>query len=837
MGLRDYRRKRDFTKTAEPSGAEATAKRAGAGLTFVVQRHAARALHHDFRLELDGVLLSWAVPKGPPTARRPKVLAVRTEDHPLQYGTFEGVIPAGEYGGGTVMLWDRGHWQPEKDARRGLVDGKLEFTLDGERLRGRFTLVRMRGKPRERTENWLWLRRSATRKATPRATPLPPSNRSIATGRTMAQIAAGAAVATNVAAKPARKPAARTTRAPTTMQPQLATLVDVPPDGDAWLHEIKLDGYRLLAHRNGRDVRLVTRNGHDWTTRFPTIAAAIRGLAVRDAVLDGEVVVLARNGVSDFQALQNSLDTGDDQRHVFFAFDLLHCDGVDLTQTPLRERKRRLAALLGPRADGPLRYSEHVDGRGDEFHREACAEGLEGIVSKRADGAHAPGRSREWVKTKCLRRQEFVVGGFTAPGGARGGFGSLLLGVHETDGERGLRYAGKVGTGFTAESLAELARRLRKLRRKTSPFAEGPTAVESRGATFVLPELVVEVAFAEWTQDGRLRHPSFQGIRDDKRAADVVREDARTPSRAPAATAPDTSSTDTVAGVVLSNPDRALYPEMGVTKLELARYVEQVAEHLLPHVVDRPMSIVRCPQGRAAKCFFQKHRTQGLDAPVRGIAVTSGGKSAEYIGVDDVAGLVTLVQFGTLEFHPFGSRADRLDRPNRIVVDLDPGDGVPWARVVAAARRLRELLDTLGLVSFARTTGGKGLHVVVPIERRTTWDDAAQFARDLAGRLADEDPDAFVLTSTRAKRKGRIYVDTLRNAYGSTAIASYSPRAREGATVAMPVGWDEVTAKLDPRAFDVRTVPVRLARNGDAWRGFADVRQSLTAKVRDAVRR
>jgi bifunctional non-homologous end joining protein LigD len=935
MGLRTYRQKRDFTRTAEPRGDERVAKRRG-GDGYLIQKHAASHLHFDFRLELDGVLLSWAVPKGAPVQPGTRALAMRTEDHPIEYGTFEGVIPKGEYGGGTVMLWDRGTWKPDGDPRRGLRDGKLDFTLAGERLRGRWSLVRMAKKPNETRESWLLIKRSdddaGARTAVPGA-----ADTSVVTGRTMEQIAhaadrqwssrhgevkptarrgaaardggtngtarartpaptkaklapaakatprsgARATDAAAVAATAGELPGARATVQPKRFTPQLATLVDTPPDGEQWLHEMKFDGYRLLAFVDGPNVRLLTRTGQDWTDRFPSVRAAVAALGVPRAVLDGEVVVLRPDGTSDFQLLQNLVDRGEGRGVVFFAFDLPHCGGFDLTRAPLLARKELLARLLGPTDErAVLRYSEHVVGHGAAFFRQACALGLEGVVSKLADSGYQTKRTRSWIKLKCLQRQELVVGGFTRPEGSREHFGALLVGVHDERGE--LRYAGKVGTGFTAASLAELMRRLRPLTIDTPPFADPPRGAEARRATWVRPECVVEVAFTEWTGDGKLRHPSFQGMRDDKdprtirreravptaaAAADAgpaagnapvaaTRRPARTAATAAAARAPRArskrptqgtkpgaktkarapASGDVVAGVRITNPQRVLYPKVGVSKLDVARYYEAVAEHVLPHVVGRPLTIVRCPQGLQAMCFYQKHIAQTLPPPVTSYRVEEKDGADDYVGIEDLTGLVTLVQFGVLELHPWGSRAANLEKPDRIVLDLDPGPDVPWANMIAAAHGLRALLDELELASFPRTTGGKGLHVVVPIVPGPGWDEVKAFAEDLCAALARRDPPKYVLVATKARRHGRIFLDWLRNGRGATAVASWSTRARDEATVAMPLAWDDVTAKLDPLAFTTRTVPSLLASRGDAWGGFATTKQHLTAAKRAAAR-
>ncbi len=821
MGLRTYRRKRDFARTPEPHGRSGKSTKA-TGDSFVVQKHAARSLHHDFRLELDGVLLSWAVPKGPPTQPGQKVLAVRTEDHPLEYGTFEGTIPEGQYGGGTVMLWDRGTWTPEGDPQEGLRQGRLHFRLHGERLRGRWSLVRM-GKGRKKSAgNWLLIRRSEPDAAA--ADGEVDLDRSVATGRTMAEIAAGGSATGTRQSRagrpdPAALPGARSRAQPRRLTPQLATLVQEPPAGAEWLHEIKFDGYRMLAFLDAGEVRLRTRTGQDWTDRFPTIAEAIAALPVAQAVLDGEVALLDAAGRSDFQGLQNSLDAGRDRELAFHAFDLPHCEGHDLTAVPLLRRKELLRSLLPPDADGPLRYSDHVVGHGPTFVQQACLLALEGAISKRVDAPYLGRRTRTWLKTKCLRRQEFVVGGYTEPGGSRRHLGALLLGLHR---DSGLHYAGKVGTGFTEQSLADLARRLRPLASDASPFVDPP---REAGVHWVRPRCVVEVAFTEWTRDGRLRHPSFQGVREDKPAAEVHRE-------RPAAVTGDA----TVAGIAISHPDRVVFPGLGLTKLELCRYYATVKDAILPGLRQRPLTLVRCPRGQRGQCFFQKHVTDGMPDQVRAIAVREkNGKTADYVAVDDAKGLIALVQFGAIEFHPWSCRADRLDRPDRLILDLDPGPGVAFARVAEAANRLRELLAGLGLRGFPRTSGGKGLHVVLPIERRTPWAEAKAFARDLAAALARTDPNGFVLEASKAARRDRIFVDYLRNDRGATAVANWSVRARPGAPVAMPLRWDEVGPSLSPQDFTVATAPARLARN--PWADLDNLRQVLTADRRAALRK
>ena len=832
VGLATYRRKRDFGQTAEPRGT--TPKSASAqGRSFVVQKHDARRLHYDFRLELDGVLLSWAVPKGPPAHPGHKRLAVRTEDHPLEYTQFEGVIPKGQYGGGSVMIWDRGTWSCDGDPHAALVTGRIDFRLDGERLRGRWTLTRM-AREEAGAENWLWIKRSDRgAQAPPSAHGDPDAELSVASGRSMAEIAAGLAPAAS--SRPlagslddtlAALPHARRSAQPAALAPQLAEISAQSPDGDGWLHELKFDGYRLIAIIDAGEVRLLTRRGHDWTPRFAGVAQSLRRLQVARAIIDGEVVVLDERGVADFQALQNSLDTRSAQPQVYFAFDLPHCEGFDLRKVSLIERKavlERLVADLPPA--GTIRYSEHVVGRGPDFARRACELRLEGIMSKRVDSRYESRRSAAWRKIKCRGRDDFVVGGRTASAGRRTHFGALLLGSYEPDGR--LRYVGRVGSGFGRASLEQLDRALQGLEIERPAF-DDPPAARGQGVTWLRPERIVEVEFAARTEDGLLRHASFVGLREDLDAGEV---------RQARVAAPRAAARSNPAGRPrLSNPDRVLYPEQGITKRELADYYRAVADRILPHLVDRPLTLLRCPSGRGAKCFYQRHASASMPPEIRRIEVPGETGTDPYLGIDDLDGLIELVQLGVLELHPWGARRDRLDRPDRLIFDLDPGPGVAWGRVVAAALRLRELLAGFGLVSFARTTGGKGLHVVVPIERRSTWPEAKEFTRDVAAKLMRDDSAHFVIIARKSAREGKIFIDYLRNDLTATAIASWSSRARPGAPVAMPIAWDEVTTALDPAARTVRSVPTTPI-GPDPWPEFFDLRQILTTARRRAARR
>jgi bifunctional non-homologous end joining protein LigD len=870
--LREYRRKRDFAVTPEPGG-ETTPPTGGHA--FVVQKHAATRLHYDFRLELDGVLLSWAVPKGPSLDPSDKRLAMRTEDHPVDYGSFEGVIPEGEYGGGTVLLWDRGTWEAVGDPRKGLEKGKLEFVLHGRKLRGRWNLVKIRGREsRDAGKAWLLIKgRDETARAAADFDITAALPKSVATDRALEQITRerdrlwhsnrpARRQGTRSSARPKRVPhrvevdsltGARRASLPSFIAPELATLVAAPPPGDEWLHEMKFDGYRVLCRIERGAVRLLSRSGKDWTARLPGISRAAGGLGVRAAMLDGEVAVVLRNGVTSFSALQNALGGASGDEPVYFVFDLLHLDGSDLTRTPLEQRKEALRTLLdGSGADSTLRYSDHVTGNGASFLRHACRMALEGVVSKRRDSPYVSGRGRDWLKAKCIQEQEFVVGGFTDPEGRRSGIGALLLGVHDAEGE--LVYAGKVGTGFSSRAAAELRGRLGALARPTSPFATRvPGAAR---AHWVRPELVGEVEFTEWTPDGRLRHPAWKGMREDKPAREIVRERPAGAGPVPRPRSSDRgaggrakrafvkarprrgrtrASADAVevAGVRVTHPDRILYAPQGITKLDLARFYESIADWILPHLRGRPTSLVRCPEGLSDECFYQKHVGTWAPAALRRVRIREKKKVGEYLVVEDLPGLVGLVQIGVLEIHTWNAVADRIEQPDRLVFDLDPGEDVPWRDVVAAARTLRDHLEHLGLTSFLKTTGGKGLHLVVPIDAGPSWADCLAFARSVGETLARAQPDAFTVDVAKSARPGRVYLDYLRNVRGATAIAPFSTRARRGAPVSTPLAWGELGPRLRSDHFTVSNLPRRLASlRNDPWKDYARTRQTLPARPR-----
>lgn len=783
--LAKYRQKRDFARTAEPSGA--TAPSTGNG--FVVQKHAASRLHYDFRLELDGVLVSWAVTRGPSVNPEDKRLAVRTEDHPLDYARFEGTIPKGEYGGGTVMLWDNGTWEsiPGKDPRETLPEGHLHFILHGRRMRGEWILFRLKPRGREKGENWI-LRKVNDGYAGGSDDLIATHLTSIESGRTMEEIAAGKTPpkrdrrAGASAARSDPKPSASRTKpsnAPAIppFQPvQLASLVDHVPAGDRWLHELKYDGYRtLLAIGNGEG-RAYTRSGLDWSDRFAGLITEALKLDADSALIDGEAVVMLADGRTSFQALQAALK-GDPDIIDFYAFDLLELNGEDLTGHPLIERKERLAALIGD-AQGRVRYSDHIVGQGEELFERFCGAGLEGVISKRADARYSGSRGGSWVKTKCIRRQEFVIIGWT-PSDKKRGFRSLLLGVND---KGKLRFAGKVGTGFTADEIEHLLTIMKPLERKT-PTVEAPRAVV-RGAHWIAPKLVAEIAYTEMTEEGVLRHPSYLGLREDKKPEAIVLE---TEMPVASATAAPQSR------VRISNPDRIIFPEGNLTKGQLAEYYQIVAPIMLPWAGSRPISLVRCPQGRAKKCFFQKHDAGSFGEDVKQVPIREkDGTDEPYLFIDTATGLLTCVQMGTIEFHGWGARIEDVEKPDRLVFDLDPDEGVDFKDVVAAAFHVQEVLAEMGLITFPMVTGGKGVHVIAPLTPSAEWPEVKDFAHRFALALAQAQPERFTAALAKAKRTGKIFIDYLRNQRGSTAVMPYSARARAFGPIAVPLTWEEL---------------------------------------------
>lgn len=854
MVLETYRQKRDFRKTPEPAGATRPRIEPGAR-SFVIQKHAARRLHYDFRLELDGVLKSWAVPKGPSLDPAEKRLAVQVEDHPLEYGGFEGIIPAGEYGGGTVLLWDRGTWEPlEPDPAKSFADGMIKFALHGAKLHGNWVLVRLKRKPRDKTDNWLLIKeRDAAAVPGSGSAVVDELTESVASHRTIDAIAAesdrvwhskgsptpGEEPSAAPSPAPAKlRPAARIKGArrapmPATPRPQLATAAAAAPEGDDWLHEIKYDGYRIIARIDGGAARLITRGGLDWTAKFPALAARLASLPLQSAIIDGELVSLRPDGTTSFADLQDAISAGRTDRLTYFAFDLLYRDGWDLTGAPLETRKAALGEIIPAAADGPLRFSDHHLGRGPDFLRQAAAYGVEGIVAKRRDRPYTPGRGRDWLKIKIRNRDEFVVVGFTDPEGSREGFGALLLGYYDPLGE--LRYAGRVGSGFGAAQLKQLHERLDALAVGKAPVAL-PPAERRKDIHWVRPVLVVEVEYAVWTSDRLIRQSTFQGIREDKAPREVVLDPANQPAPAapPSPDPPPARLRDgsiEFHGVRLSHPDRVLYADTGLSKLAAAEYWVAVAPWALPHLAHRPLTLIRQTGQKGQRAFYQKHVAPGTPAEIKGVRIP--GEDEPFPVVEDVAGLVALVQLGTVEVHPWGSTVARVEYPDRVTFDLDPDEGLDWPRVAEAAVEVRDALAGIGLDSFVKTTGGKGLHVVVPLAPKLDWDAVKAFANWVADRLAAERPAQFTANMSKNARRGRIYLDYLRNSRGATAVGAYSPRERPGTPVSTPIAWDELDAGVRPTAFTVASVPQRLAAlAADPWAAIGTARQSLGARVR-----
>ena len=833
FSISEYQRKRDFRRSREPPGAAPSQ----AGHLYVMHKHAARRLHFDLRMEQDGVLRSWALPKGAPLDGGDKRLAIEVEDHPLEYGTFEGTIPKGEYGGGTVMLWDVGMWQ--QNGR--FDDEQIDFILTGTKLKGAWTLVRMRhwdvhGKQKQ----WLLIKRSDH-------LPHPvPDDLSVASGRSMEEIAAGAEVhGASAPQRPAppvagKLPGAHPSPPPATLPPQLATAVERAPTGKTWLHEIKFDGYRIVAHIEHGKARLMTRNGHDWTTRLRTLARQLQTLPVQQAILDGELVALSAGGTSSFRELQEALSRKETAHLTYQVFDLVYLDGHELSATPLLERKQALAQLLQAAAfepGGTVRYSDHIEGQGPEFLEQACSLGLEGIVSKRADAPYRSGRTKLWLKAKCGRQNaEFVVGGYTPPAGARSGFGALLLGTPR-DGQ--LKYSGRLGTGFSSRQLEQLHAQLQRDEIARSPFAPSPMLPGSRGVHWVRPKLVVEVEYVERTRDGLLRQPSFVAVREDVEPGEIestgaTLEEAERPNIPRFARHAGTGAVE-IAGSELTHPERILYPEQGVTKLALARYYESIHEWVLPYLAQRPLVLVRCPEGREA-CFYQKHLPKTQAGSVPRIAIHEENEVRDYAWVRSLADLLALVQHDVLEFHPWGCRVNDIEHPDLLVFDLDPAPEVAWSEVVRTARELRERLQQLKLTAFLRTTGGKGLHLVVPLRPKADWHTVKAFARAVSEKHAHDEPRLLTASIAMAKRRGKIFLDYLRNARGSTAIASYSVRARPRAPVAVPLRWDELSPALRSDHYTVETLPRRLgALKADPWEGFFEAAVPLSAAMLKAV--
>ncbi|MCO5101381.1 MAG: DNA ligase D [Burkholderiaceae bacterium] len=795
------------------TGRAAKHEEAAVERSFVVQKHAARRLHYDFRLELDGALASWAVPKGPSLDPKVKRMAVHVEDHPLEYADFEGTIPPKQYGAGTVIVWDRGTWLPEGDPHAAYRDGKLKFELRGEKLRGRWTLVRMHGHGDERQEPWLLIKE---RDGFAR----PEDDYSIVDALPGSVLQPRE----ETSSMPAQ---ARKAPLPDALEPQLATLVEAAPTSGVWSWEMKFDGYRLLARVADGDVRLITRNGNDWTQRMPSLARAVAALGLRSAWLDGEIVLADADAVPDFQQLQNAFDSARTDDIVYYLFDLPFFAGHDLRKVPLHERRALLRAWLAEHPSERIRFSEDFRAPPEDLLRSACELGMEGLIGKRTDSAYVGRRSPSWIKLKCTNRQEFVVGGYTEPQGSRSGFGALLLGVYDDEGS--LRYAGKVGSGFDESRLRALSARLQALATQGSPFAQ---RVRERGAHWVRPELVAEVSFTQWTTDGRIRHPVFRGLRDDKPASAIRRERASDDAAVAAqARPPDPRIDRLLARVRVSNPQRIIDASSGITKLELVRHYALVAPSMMPHLQRRPVALVRAPDGIDGQRFFQKHASTSAMPGVRSFDPKYDPGEEPLIGIAGEKGLVTAAQMNMVELHTWNATTRAIEKPDRMIFDLDPGEGVQFAAVREAARLVHALLDELGLASFVKTSGGKGLHVVVPISPKHGWNTVKGLSRAIVVHLARTLPDRFVAKSGPSNRKGRIFADYLRNGRGATTVAAWSARARPGIGVSVPLSWDELPAVTSGAQWTLRDVEARLA-TPDPWAAYATTRQTIDAAMR-----
>jgi bifunctional non-homologous end joining protein LigD len=856
--LERYQAKRDFSQSPEPSQGGARSDNA---LTFVVQKHAARNLHYDFRLELQGTLKSWAVPKGPSLDPGVKRMGVHVEDHPISYAGFEGTIPPQHYGAGDVIVWDRGLWTPTGDPVTGLESGKLKFELHGEKLKGGWTLVRMQGRGDAGHEPWLLIKERDSHarpeqefdvlQALPDSVltglPLPGQDLASAAAKTATTrsktTAKKSAKKSAKKALPETKPAVAEPNAavsallPETLSPQLATLVtEVPADPQEWIYEIKFDGYRVLSRIDGASVKCLTRSGNDWTKKLPKLARSLGKLGIGSGWLDGEIVVLNAQGLPDFGALQNAFDSASTASIVYYVFDLPFHQGLDLRQVELVKRREILKTILTNRPQADIRFSEAFKETPQDFLDSARRIGLEGIVGKRQDSGYGSGRSADWIKLKSQLRQEFVIGGYTEPKGSRSGIGALLLGFHDADGK--LRYAGNVGTGFDNADLHELKARLSKIHAGQAPFAGLPSSVKGQ---WIKPKLLAEVAFGEWTRAGRIRHAVFQGLRTDKPAKNIVRESSAAPKQAPgprhmpqnpSTPAARSITSPAVNAVRITHGDRVIDASTGFTKKDLIEYYATVARLMLPHLKARPAALVRAPAGITGELFFQKHAEAASIPGIKLLDPALDPGHAPLLEIVSAQALLAAAQFNVVEFHTWNATSFSIGKPDRMTFDLDPGDGVGWPQVQEAAQLVKTVLDELGLVSFLKTSGGKGLHVVVPLKRHYGFDAVKDFSHAVVTHLATVVPQRFVVKSGPKNRIGKIFVDYLRNGFGATTVTAWSMRARPGMGISVPVGWDELASLTSSAHWTARTLGARLATGNQPWSEYELSRQGLAGAMK-----
>ena len=855
--LDDYNRMRDFSATSEPAAGKRSGKKTAKdhALQFCIQKHDASRLHYDFRLELDGALKSWAVPKGPSLDPKVKRLAVHVEDHPMDYATFEGRIPEGHYGAGDVIVWDRGVWIPQGDPAEAYAKGKLKFELKGEKLGGLWNLVRTHLPGKQ--EQWFLIKhQDGAAKPESDYDVVAAEPDSVLSDRTIVAkkpktVAKPKAV--KKPAAPARKEksapltGARKAKLPELLKPELATLVEKAPGGE-WSYEIKFDGYRIMARIDHDDVKLFTRNGHDWTHKLPRQAEALAALGLESAWLDGEMVVADEQGVPDFQALQNAFDSGRSGNIVYYLFDMPYLNGVDLREVPVEERRVALSTVLNSNKDPLLRFSDAFSEEPEALLNSACQMQMEGLIGKRLGTPYVSRRSSDWIKLKCKHRQEFVVVGFTDPKGSRNAFGALLLGLHDRDSGE-LRYAGKVGTGFNETTLKRIYEQLKPLQSKKSSVVNPPSGFDAKGVHWLKPTLLAEVAFAEMTKEGSVRHAVFHGLRDDKPAEDITEERPKAVKTSAAkkttAKKPSTSAKKKAAPapsqiglgegkVRITHPDRVIDASSGTTKVQLAEYYASVAEWILPELKDRPVALVRAPDGIAGELFFQKN-AERLAIP--GITTLDKALTGQPVMIiNNTEALIGAVQMSTVELHTWNATSDNLDKPDRFVLDLDPDPALPWKSMVEATHLTLSVLDELGLKAFLKTSGGKGIHLVVPLTRKLGWDEVKDFSHAIVSHMAKLLPERFSAVSGPKNRVGRIFIDYLRNGLGATTICAYAVRTREGLPVSVPIFREEVAELKGGNQWNIHTLHERLAEVGDEpWKDLKKTRQSITAEMRRRV--